>query len=281
MSRFVDGKRDPQAFKPAKEIEPLIKIIADAKPDILGVCEVGAPDTLEDLQRRLKEAGLDLPHARHAGGNDTTRFLGLLSKYPIQPRGPAPSLDYKLQGTPMVMRRGILHARIDINGHDFHFLGAHLKSKREIPNANQELMRRNEANLLRKHADTIFADNQEAKVVVYGDLNNTRRATAVRSIQGVYNSKPYLEAIHHSDSRGEVWTHYWDYQHVYSRFDFVLVSKAIRKAIVSDQCLTIDDPLWRDASDHRALLTLFDLGKIPAAKPAEPPPPPSPTAVPR
>jgi endonuclease/exonuclease/phosphatase family metal-dependent hydrolase len=274
MSRYENGQRNPAAFKPEKELAPLIKIIVDAGPDVLGVCEVGTPDTLDDLQRRLKEAGLDLPHSRHAGGNDDTRFLGLLSRYPIRPSGPAPKLDYKLQGKPMVMSRGILHARIDLLGHDFHFLGAHLKSKREIPEADQELMRRNEAYLLRKHADTIFAGDPEAIVIVYGDLNDTRRATAVRSVQGAYNSKSYLEAIHHADSRGEVWTHYWDYQHIYSRFDFVLVSKSVRKAIINDRCRVIDDPLWRDASDHRALLTLFDLGKLPARKTTTPAPAP-------
>ena len=175
----------------------------------------------------------------------------------------------------MVMSRGILDARIDVRGHDFHFLGAHLKSKRDVPEGDQELMRRNEAYLLRKHANTLFARDPAPLLVIYGDLNDTRRSTAVRSIQGAYNAPSYLEAVHHADSRGEVWTHYWDYEHIYSRFDFVLVSKPLRKAVADDQCRIIDDPLWRDASDHRPLLTIFDLDELPASQAAESAPAPA------
>lgn len=263
MSRYKDGKRIGDAEKPLKEKEALVRIIVAAQPDVLGFCEIGQTEDLLDLQKRLKEAGLDLPHHRHASGKDETRHLGILSRYPILPPGPAPQLGYKLQGKDMTMSRGILDATIDVDGHPFHFLGAHLKSKREIPEASQELMRRNEAYLLRKHADGVFADDPEAMIIVYGDLNDTRRATPVRSIQGAYNSATYLEAVHHPDSRGEVWTHFWSYQHIYSRFDFVLVSKSLRKAVDDENSRILDDPLWATASDHRALLTVFELDELP------------------
>ena len=103
------------------------------------------------------------------------------------------------------------------------FLGVHLKSKREIAEGDQELIRRNEAYLLRKHADAIMADDPEVLLCVYGDLNDTRRTTAVRSVKGPYGSPRFLEDLMIRDSRGMLWTHYWDYQHVYSRFDYVLV----------------------------------------------------------
>ena len=277
MARYKNGKRIGESEKPAKEKEALVRIITAANPDILGFCEIGLPEDLRELQNRLKTAGLDLPHFRHASGADETRHLGILSRFPILPATPAPNLDYTLQGKSMTMSRGILDAPINVHGHPFRFLGVHLKSKREIPEADQELMRRNEAYLLRKHADRVFEDSPAPYLVVYGDLNDTRRTTPVRSIQGAYNSPSYLAAITHPDSRGEVWTHFWEYQHLYSRFDFLLVSKPLRKAIDNQACRLLDEPLWATASDHRALLTVFELDDLPV--PAGPSKPVSPVGV--
>lgn len=259
MVRYVDGKRT-ERFKPDDEIEALVAIITRADPDVLGVSEIGTYDDLVHLQKRLKDAGLDLPHLEHTGGADETRHLGILSRLPIVNRH-TPSRDelsYSVQGQDMVMSRGILDTTIEAGDKKFRFLGVHLKSKREIPEADQELMRRNEAYLLRKRADAIMEENPEALIVAYGDFNDTRRNTAIRSVQGAYNTPTYLEAIHHPDSRDLVWTHYWDYQHIYSRFDYVFVSKAARSLVKNGQCRILDDTEWKTASDHRALLTVFD-----------------------
>jgi endonuclease/exonuclease/phosphatase family metal-dependent hydrolase len=79
----------------------------------------------------------------------------------------------------------------------------------------------------------------------------------VRSISGDSKSERYLEPLSHKDSRGEVWTHYWDYQHVYSRFDYVLASKTLRPLFDQKRSRIIDDPEWSSASDHRPLLSIF------------------------
>lgn len=257
MTRYSKGERIDR-FKPADEIKALVRLVVAAKPDVFGVCEIGTFDDLVHLQTQLKEAGLDLPHLEHASGADQTRHLGLLSRLPIAARNSPRELHYDLQGRDMTMSRGILDTTIQAGDQQIRFLGVHLKSKREIPEADQELMRRNEAYLLRKHLDTIFKKSPEALIVSYGDFNDTRRTTAVRSVQGAYNSPRYLEALTIKDSRGEVWTHYWDYQHVYSRFDYVLVSKAMRKLVENKESRILDAPEWTDASDHRALLTVFE-----------------------
>ena len=272
MSRYVDGQRQDRS-KPEKEIAALIELITSARPDVLGICEIGTPDDLADLQRRLKEAGLDLPHTEYAGGADETRHLALLSRHPLAATNSQSDLSYQLLGKEFTISRGILDATVKTRGKSVRFLGVHLKSKREVPEGDQELIRRNEAYLLRTHADRILAEDPDALLCVYGDFNDTRRTVAVRSIQGPTNSSRFLEALSVKDSRGEVWTHYWDYQHIYSRFDYVLASRSLRPLYDWKGSYILDAPNWSVASDHRALLTIF---KWAESAPADDEPAPQP-----
>ena len=268
MSRFVDGKRTDRR-KPAREVEALVRIIVEAQPDVLGICEIGTEEDLAELKSKLAAAGLDLEHTEYAGGADDTRRLALLSRHPIvaaDSQGAGGSLNYQSvdadnRPKEFSMQRGILDATVEVGTRRIRFLGVHLKSKREVPEGHQDLMRRHEAYLLRKHADRILRETPGILLCVYGDLNDTRRESPVRSIQGPTQSTRYLEPLSHKDSRGEVWTHYWDYQHLYSRFDYVLASRSLRPLFNQKDSHIIDDPQWSTASDHRALLSIFNLEK--------------------
>ena len=61
-----------------------------------------------------------------------------------------------------------------------------------------------------------------------------------------------------------------EYQQIYSRFDFVLVRKPLRKAIDNEASRLLDEPLWATASDHRGLLTVFELDDLPASASPDP-----------
>ena len=74
---------------------------------------------------------------------------------------------------------------------------------------------------------------------------------------GSYRAPGYLTAIPFKDSRGDAWTHYWEYHDIYSRIDFVAVSKALKPEVDFKGSLIIDGPEWHKASDHRALLAIF------------------------
>lgn len=266
MSRYVDGERKDRR-KPAREVDALVDIIIAARPDVLGICEIGTVEDLAELQKKLIDGGLTLAHSEHAGGADTTRQLGLLSRYPIvatDSQGADGSLTYSSvdadnRPKEFAMQRGILDATVAAGSQKIRFLGVHLKSKREVPYGHQDLMRRHEAYLLRKHADRILEKAPETLLCVYGDLNDTRRESPVRSIQGPTQSSRYLEPLHHTDSRGHVWTHYWEYQQVYSRFDYVLASRSLRPLFNQKESYIIDSPSWSKASDHRALVSIFKL----------------------
>jgi hypothetical protein len=59
------------------------------------------------------------------------------------------------------------------------------------------------------------------------------------------------------DSRGEYWTHFWAREDVYSRFDYIHFSQALKKDVNFQECGILDPKNWNDASDHRAVLGVF------------------------
>lgn len=256
MDRYVDRKPAGTKSKPESECEAIVTILARARPDVIGICEIGTSDDLADLQNRLKAAGIDLPHAHHTGGVDPTRHLALLSRYPISATTPK-DLNYQLEDKTRGMSRGILDATVQAPQGKLRFLGVHLKSKREIPEADQEMMRRAEAHLLRRQADQILSADPTARLIVYGDMNDIRQSSAIRTIKGPKEGPKSLKMAWLKDSRGEDWTHHWSYQSVYSRFDYIFISRPLLKSIEWDDCLVIDDDEWEKASDHRPLLFII------------------------
>ncbi|GAA5483064.1 endonuclease/exonuclease/phosphatase family protein [Haloferula sargassicola] len=257
MDRYVDGQSTQDAPKPEKEKEAAVTLIARHRPDILGVCEIGQKSDLQDLQARLAKAGLDLPNLYHTGGADDTRHLGLLTRFPIASTTPHTDLEYSLEGRKFIMGRGVLDAVVETPNGPVHFFGAHLKSKREIPEADQEEMRRAEARLLREQVDHVLEADPETPLIVYGDMNETRGNSAVRILQGPRNGPMSLGMAYLRDSVGTTWTHFWSYQDVYSRFDYVLFSHPMTSRFEWDHCKVLDDPEVGDASDHRPLYVEF------------------------
>ncbi|MDA7888472.1 hypothetical protein N9A86_03750 [Akkermansiaceae bacterium] len=257
MKRFPREGPPIETSKPEKEIAALIEIIVNEEPDILGICEIGTKDDLADLQARLKQAGLDLPHTVHAGGRDETRHLGLLSALPIVRTDSEHHLSFTMGDDEYLMSRGILDATITLPNGPTRFIGVHLKSKRPSEAYDEAEMRLHEARLLREHVDDIQEKDPEARVVVYGDFNETRKMPPLSMIMGRKGSKDYLGDIFVKDSRKELWTHFWSYQQQYARFDYVLVSNSVMPEVNFSRSHIVDPPNWNDASDHRAIVVAF------------------------
>ncbi len=257
MERFENRKPVGKTSKPDEEKKQVIRILAEGKPDILGLCEVGTKKDLTEIQRLLGEAGASLPHLYHSTGPDPVRSLGLLSRYPIVSTDSSAPLEYRLQGKTFSMGRGILDATVDANGLKLRFLGVHLKSKREVPEGDQEAMRVNEARLLRQHIDSILKSDPKAPLVVYGDFNDTYPSTTVRTIYSHPNPAFRLRPVYLRDSRREAWTHHWRPHDIYSRIDFVTISESLRSRVDYKGSFIMDDAAWDQASDHRPLLVIF------------------------
>jgi endonuclease/exonuclease/phosphatase family metal-dependent hydrolase len=257
MDRYVDRKNLKDSPKPEKEKQAVISLLVRHTPDVIGLCEIGEASDLAEIQQDLKDAGLDLPHLHYTGGSDPTRHLGILSRFPITSTAKPAVSDYQLDGKSFSINRGILDATIQANGKSYRFLGAHLKSKRETEQGDQEAMRTHEARLLRRHLDAILTRDPDARVIVYGDFNDTRSTPPIKALTGRYNDPTYLTAIPAKDSRGHAWTHHWALNDIYSRIDFVMVTRGMKPDVDFQAAKIIDDEDWSAASDHRPVLAIF------------------------
>lgn len=257
MDRYVDRQQLKSSPKPEDEKQAVIQLLADGLPDVIGLCEIGEASDLAEIQASLKAAGIDLPHSHYTGGSDPVRHLGLLSRFPILSTGKPVETDFRLQGRTFSINRGILDATIKVHGKPYRFLGVHFKSKRQTDEADQEEIRIHEARLLRRHVDALLGEDPEARLVVYGDINDTRPTKAFKTVTGSYNDPGYLTALPLKDSRGHAWTHHWAPHDIYSRIDFITVSRALRSEVDFRASHIIDVAEWDKASDHRALVAIF------------------------
>ena len=264
MERTVRGVMKPDTPKPAREIAAVVRFLADIQPDVLGVSEIGTEEDLKDLQTRLAAAGVDLPHSEHCHGGDPVRHLGLLSRFPIAARNSQTDQRYLLGDQIFPVQRGFLDCSIEVQeGFTLRCVGVHLKSKRPVPEADQALMRRNESHLLRKHLDGILSADPEAKLLLYGDLNDERNSPGLVEIAGVRNSPTGMQDLFLADSRKERWTHYWRFEDLYSRLDYIFVSPTLSSYVLKKDSFIYENPDYYTGSDHRPLVTKIQLAKVP------------------
>ncbi len=256
MERRLDGEVVPDAPKPESEVQAVIDGLTSIRPDILGVCEMGDETFLTDLQSRLKAVGIDLPHTelvRDSAGWD--RNLALLSRFPIATRHSRDDYTYELAGKKHAFQRGVLDVNLKISPrYHLRCIVLHLKSKREVPEGDETLMRLNEARLARRHIDGILGEEPGANLLVMGDFNDLRPEAPIKTLQGGFGGTGYLNALSLTDPHGFRWTHHWSFADSYSRFDYALVSEGLEKEIVRDACRIHHWVNWDKASDHRPLV---------------------------
>jgi endonuclease/exonuclease/phosphatase family metal-dependent hydrolase len=252
---LVQPGRSPEQsiHKPETEKRLVVELLRDLKPDVIGLCEIGGASDLEDLQARLAKQGLPLPHHYLTQGGDPHRKLALLSRFPVVATATARELDYRLEGRSWRMQRGILDVSIQPEGGPMvRCVGVHLKSMREVSDADQSLMRRHEAKLLRSHLDEVLRENPQRQLLCYGDFNDHLNSPTLRSIVGPRNSPSHLLMLDPLDSRGESWTQHWAAAGVYSRFDYVLATRSLKPHVANLR--VVDDPRCSQASDHRPVM---------------------------
>ena len=237
--------------KPATEIEALIKIVKDISPDILGVCEMGSPERFEDFKKRLAAAGLGYTASEYLQAADEDRHLALVSRFPIVERNSRGDVPYELNGKPEKVRRGFLDVTVQVNpGYRLRLVGTHLKSKLPTPEG-EALVRRLEAEQLRKHLDKILTAAPDTNLVCYGDFNDTKNEPPIQEIMGPKKSPHHMSDLWAKDDLGDKWTHYWRTADLYSRIDYIFVSPALFREVVFNKSRIYRSDIWNDASDHR------------------------------
>ena len=262
MDRYEGDKRVSNAAKSDEEKQAVIATLKAIRPDILGLSEIGSAQDLEEIQALLKSEGIDLPHTEVAQGGDTTRRLGLLSRFPIVSRQSQEKLQYDLEGRMMLVQRGILDVTLELRqGFQVRCLGVHFKSKREVEEGDQALMRRNEAELLRRHIDGILERDPDTRLLAYGDFNEYRNEAAIRAVQGARTGLTFMDDLRPADSEGEVWTHFWTTADLYSRIDYLFVNRALKPFILPEGTFVYRAENYELASDHRPVVTTIRLPK--------------------
>jgi endonuclease/exonuclease/phosphatase family metal-dependent hydrolase len=251
---------------PAKTPESVAAVVATLvkiRPDIVGLCEMGTQTDLVDLQRRLKGAGLSLPHKAWVDGSDNDRHLALLSRFPLEVRHDTRTV-FRLGGVPQRVRRGILDCSVQVRP-DFplRILGVHLKSARVVPEYDQAAFRRAESLLLRARVEDILAQKPDAPLLVFGDFNDTKNSPVVKGVAGRTGTQQSLTILPLADHLGDQWTYRWDDSDEYSRIDFVMVNRPLRRLVLRDGTRIHRDKNWYEASDHRPLIVTMALPEAP------------------
>ena len=257
MERRVGGELAADAPKPEGEREGVVRIVAGQAPDVLGVCEIGTEDDVTDLQRRLGDAGVRLTHRLVHQGADPTRRLALLSRFPIVANHSVGDLAYTIGGRTHRCQRGILDATLQVTpSYRLRVIGVHLKSRREVEEADQAVMRRHEAVLLREHVERVLEAEPEVNLLVYGDFNDTKNEQPIKVIQGRFGEKHYLRDLWLQDADGHRFTYYWNVADSYDRIDYAFVSDGLWPEVEAERSCIAKDADWLKASDHRPLVVV-------------------------
>lgn len=255
---FVVGEKSRSRYanriKPEKSRQAVAEVIASAKPDVVGLVEVGGPLALQDLQARLREQGCDLPHSRILLREGEDRALAVLSRYPIVQD--ASKADYGLFGQQRRrMLRGILDVTVRVeDGRMFRIVGAHLKSRVADDAEAAQSLRAREARTLAMYLQQVMRRQPGMPVLVYGDWNDGPADASLGVLTQGISADSALQRLSPEDSDGDVWTLYYKEDREYFTFDQIYVNSVLRSRR-GRACKSgiVDIPAAKTASDHRAV----------------------------
>src|SRR6478609_2006572 len=248
------------------------EVILAMKPDVIAFEEMGSLSALLELRDSLKKDGLDLPNYEHVTGFDPNIHVCVLSKFPIVARRSHTNENFLLNGKRFFVSRGFNEVDIKVNDkYQFTLLGAHLKSRRTVADADEGELRLEEAKLLRAIVDQRLAEKPDANLVVLGDFNDTYNTKAIKEVVGVGKNKlvDTRPAEKNGDNlpnpanpryspRNETWTHYYGVEDSYSRIDYIMLSPGMAKEWVKGDSFIPVVANWGQASDHRPVLVTLE-----------------------
>ena len=270
VENYLDLKTDSREVKPTEARAKVVSNIAEMKPDVIGFQEMGSTNAFLELRASLKAAGQDYPHWEHVSGWDTNIHVALLSKFPITARRPHTSESYLLNGRRLHVSRGFLEADIRTpSGYSFTVFVAHLKSRRQVAEADESEMRVQEAHILRGKIDARMKANPRGNLVVIGDLNDTKATKSTRAIIGrgngaLIDTRPAErngDTVKPKNPRWDpsniTWTHFYGKEDSYSRIDYILVNRAMAAEWNKEGTYVFTTANWGLASDHRPIIAEF------------------------
>lgn len=255
--------REPKAEASRKAVR---NALAALKADVVALQEMGGTNALMELRAALQKDGLSYPHWSHVRANDPTLHLAFLSRLPIKVYRHHTNESYLLKGRRFEVARGFGEIEVETPGKQrVTIMTAHLKSKRQTGEADQQEMREEEALLLREKIDAFFTRSPNAHLLVMGDLNDGPASRSTRTVLGrgrtkLIDTRPVEAGEPVSGSRkGIAWTHFYAAEETYSRIDYILASPSLREEFRPSESRVLSFPEWGAASDHRPILAVFEL----------------------
>jgi len=272
VENYLDQPTESRRFVKSAEAKAKIReSIRALKPDVISFEEMGSTNALLELRDSLKTEGLNFPYWEHVSGSDTNIHVALLSKFPITARRPHTNDNFLLDGRRFSVSRGFLEVDIQVNtNYSFTLLGAHLKSKRPVPEADQAELRLEEAKLLREKVDAILKANPNANLVVLGDFNNTKDSDSTKAVIGsgklkLIDARPAERngdnapsSNRRYDPMNVTWTYYYGVEDSYSRIDYILLSPGMAREWMKSETYVLALPNWGVGSDHRPIVAGFE-----------------------
>jgi endonuclease/exonuclease/phosphatase family metal-dependent hydrolase len=211
-----------------------------------------------------------LPQWEFVTGHDTNVHVAVLSRFPIVARRSHTNDSFLLDGRKCHVSRGFAEVDIQVNAtYRFTLFSAHLKSRRIVPEADEAELRAQEALLLREKIEARLRADPNANIIVLGDFNDVKDSRTVRAVigrgkQALIDTRPTEQngagtstTPSHRVKRDITWTHFFSKEDVYSRVDYILISRGLKAEWLPEQTYVLAAPGWGIASDHRPLVAAF------------------------
>ncbi|HWC59768.1 MAG TPA: endonuclease/exonuclease/phosphatase family protein [Verrucomicrobiae bacterium] len=272
VENYLDHPTETRRFVKSEAAKAKIRESIHAlNPDVICFEEMGSTNALLELRASLMVEDLDFPYWEHVSGFDTNIHVAVLSKFPITARRSHTNENFLLDGRRFSVSRGFVEVDIQVTtNYSFTLLGAHLKSKRPVPEADEAELRLQEAKLLREKVDAILKAKPNANLVVLGDFNNTKDSPSTKTIIGTGKLK--LVDTRPAERNGDdapnpnpryspmnvTWTYYYGTEDSYSRIDYILLSPGMAREWIKKETYVLALPNWGIGSDHRPIVATFE-----------------------
>ena len=259
--RYVDGRWRPSYPKPEREKTIMRQIIKEVSPDVLVLQEMGSIAFLEELRADMAREGILYDYWAHMDGADQNRYLAVLSKSAPKAVLKHKDLNFKYFEGREVVKRGMLEMTFELTcGTKFQLFALHLKSrytdKKEDLQSNLRRAREAEAcrNRIIERTHYLGAD----KYLIVGDFNDHPSSPSMRRFyrRGKLEIGALVPA---ADSRGELWTYFYEKESRYESVDGFVASSAFMPIIKSRRAWIVDSLEALTGSDHR--MVYLDLVK--------------------
>lgn len=259
----------PSGRRKAKSSEAKAKVcenVLTIKPDVIALEEMGTTNALLELQDSLRKGGLDLPFWEHVSAHDTNIHVAVLSKFPFVTRKPHTNDAFLIGKHRYFVSRGFAELEVEVNAkYRFTLIAAHLKSRLVIGSANEAEERLQEATLLRDLIDSRLSADPELNLIVLGDFNDIPDSAPLKTILGngrnpLFDLRP-AERPHPphipSGEHAVTWTYHFAKDDVFSRIDYILVSRGMSREWLNEDTYVFSGTDWGTASDHRPIVADF------------------------